>query len=220
MLSYEVLMNWLDAGQKVATGLAALTAAYVAAQGLRAWRVQLHGKTEYDLARRLLRAVFKVRDQIAYVRGPFVSAGEMVEAYKAAGIAPEGVDMMNDGRRRDQLVYQRRWEPLVSALSDLSVEILEAEVLWGSPVRNCEKELLRLVTKLNAALTVYIRDVNTGHRHDEAAAERMERHAAIVFAGGTDDEFAIGVAKAVAAFEELLRPNLRLGRQTHARRAA
>jgi hypothetical protein len=174
-------MTWFDGIQKIATGIAALVAAWVAVEGLRAWRVQLLGATEYKLARRVLRAAFRVRDQIAQVRSPFVPVGEMIEAYKGAGLETEGLDFTRDSQRRDQLVYQRRWLPLATALSDLSLEMLEAEVLWGAGIRASETAIRGCVGELNAALSLYLRDVHSDHHRDaEKAAERIERQFAIV----------------------------------------
>lgn len=89
--------------------------------------------------------------------------------------------------------------------------MLEAEVLWGQAVRECEKQMQRCVGELNAALTLYLRDVHTDHRDPEKAAERIERQFAIVYAGGPDDEFSGKVESAVKDFEGTFRPHLRLG---------
>jgi hypothetical protein len=203
-------LEGLDALQKVSASIAALTAAYVGYHGLKAWRIQLHGKTEYDLARRLLRAVFRVRDQIAFVRNPFVPVGEVLEAYKAAGVDTTDLDLSRDDRRRDELVYQQRMLPLASALSDLSVEILEGEVLWGPSVRTYETQLRQVVGELSGSLHLYIRDTHTKHRDEEKAMARLERTSAVVFGtGDADDAFYQKVVAIVAGFEALLVPHLR-----------
>jgi hypothetical protein len=216
-------MNPIEAFEKAATGVAALVAAWVAWRGLEAWRVQLHGKTEYDLARRVLRAVLKVRDQIAFVRHPFVPAAETMEAYRAAGINPAEVDLPKDDNRAAQLVYLKRWQPLAAAASDLSVEILEAEVLWGRSSRDLEAELRQLIGELNTAITIYQRDVHTQHYNPERAekaAERLEKSFAIVFGGVPDDAFAKRVESVVERFEAMLRPHLRTGYTVRVRDAA
>lgn len=67
----------------VITASAAVTAAVVAVKGLRAWKKQLRGKTDYELARRCLKAVYRVRDGIRMVRNPLQSSEEI-----AAGMTP------------------------------------------------------------------------------------------------------------------------------------
>ena len=58
----------------VITGLSALTAAIIAILGLQAWKKQLKGKTEYELAQKYLRAIYKIREAFAWVRNPYQSA--------------------------------------------------------------------------------------------------------------------------------------------------
>jgi hypothetical protein len=48
----------------LATIFAAVAAGIIAIMGYNAWKKQLRGKAEYELARRLLRNVYRVRDAI------------------------------------------------------------------------------------------------------------------------------------------------------------
>ncbi len=135
--------------------LTAATGAAVAIIGLRAWKHQLRGRSEYELGRRLLRAAFDVRDNIAFIRTPFKSAGEIAAAFEEAGIEPEQGDYYRD-RRIEQVVYDRRWKALSRSLSDLGLELIEAEVLWGSTVRDLEDELQQCVSKLFVAIREHL----------------------------------------------------------------
>ena len=71
-------------------------------KGLNTWREQLHGSEEFKLARELLRAVFKVRDEI--------SNGRMIT----------GREMLPEIRGR-----------LLVSLSELSTLQVEARMMWG-----------------------------------------------------------------------------------------
>jgi hypothetical protein len=73
----------------VATAGAAIVAAVVAVLGLRAWRRQLRGQTQYELARRLLRAVYRVRDEIQGVRNPVIMASEFETARHETQFPPK-----------------------------------------------------------------------------------------------------------------------------------
>src|SRR5689334_8252445 len=66
----------------ILTCCAALFAAGIAFLGLRTWRAQLKGKTEFELAQRLLQSVYKVRQAIAVVRHPWMSVAEESDAVK------------------------------------------------------------------------------------------------------------------------------------------
>lgn len=206
---------WLDTLFRAITAAAAIAAATVAIRGLRAWEEQLRGKTEYEHARRVLRAVLEARDQIGAVRNPFVSPGEMAEAFREAGIDPKDPD----DERAHGLVYGLRWKPLGKAMMDLSAELLEAEVLWGKAIRTPERALHRCVAELNNAITMYFRDLRRPQRHSvtkevaERQMERAERQFTLVYDQSSvdkPDEFASRVSAAIAAFEDILRPHLNL----------
>ena len=131
----------------------------VAASGLWTWKAQLRGKTEYEVARRVLRAALWVRDEISVVRTPMIFTGEMVAAFQDAGLDSEKIEVMKDSRT-NQLVYSRRWKSLMKAMSDFSAELLEAEALWGSKVREPERQLRGCVAELGASIMMYFRDLS------------------------------------------------------------
>ena len=78
------LFEWLDLGRSVLVASAAITGVVVALVGLRTWRHQLKGKTEYELARRLLRAAYTVRGEFQRVRSPLMLGGEIQRAFEEA----------------------------------------------------------------------------------------------------------------------------------------
>jgi hypothetical protein len=82
----DLLSNTL---QTLAT-VAAVTVGYM---GLSTWKKQLKGKTEYQLARRCLIGIYKLRDAINEVRHPLISLGEMQAAIKENG---EETDVWKD----------------------------------------------------------------------------------------------------------------------------
>jgi hypothetical protein len=111
----------------IVTALAAGIGAVVAVVGLNAWKKQLKGKTDYELARRYLRAVYKIRDAIKFVRNPFISLGEMEQALKERG----SNQSTSDHKETSRAVYSVRWKKVTEAGSDLTLELREAEVSWG-----------------------------------------------------------------------------------------
>lgn len=209
------MLNWLTGHwpQLIGSGVA-LTGAYVALVGLNTWKTQLRGRTEYELARRTLRAVLEVRDQIAGVRHPFISPGERSEALKEAGSGANDGHVTED-EQGDQLVYDRRFRKLSNALSDLRVELLEAEVLWGKGIRVPEGKLRDCIGKLYAAVHHHLMRKSgaiSGDSLPDKMREGFLNTLYLVSRDPSEDEFATKVEDAVAEFEELLRPHLRLGR--------
>ena len=119
----------------IVTIAASTGAFFIALAGLTAWRKQLKGKEEYELARRLLVAVFKLRNAFAIVRDPAIWTGEIAAAKKEYEN-----DKDFDKSNNDKALYSYRWRKVNEALSAVDLELFEAEALW---VRNLKK-LLRI----------------------------------------------------------------------------
>jgi hypothetical protein len=196
----------------VATGLAAIVAASVAVIGLRAWRRQLHGQTEYDLARRVLRAVYRVRDELQGVRSPLILASEFEAARRETG-APSSDKASPFTTDDEAAVYERRWKRLATALSDLQVEVIETEVIWGKSAVAQLKPLRQCVSDLNANLTLFFLHKRRQSDGYQTAPDVRERTEQIVWKVSDDpgqDQFSRRIEEAVAQIEDLVRPRLKL----------
>ena len=199
---------YISIGKDVVTALAALTGAIVAILGLKAWRKQLKGKTDYELARRLLKAVYEVRDAIRLIRSPFQSVAEITQALKETGVSGKFQDPDFDFKT-DRAVYQVRGGKLHEAMSNLRVEQLEAEVSWGNEVSIRLRPLRECISKLNVAIKRHLRQLS----RSQVDAEAMEALDRIIYeySGSTEDvAFTDVIRKAVENIEEFLKPYLKL----------
>jgi hypothetical protein len=205
------MSEWLpviSATKDVIVAMAAITAAGLGVYGVQTWKRQLAGTAEWDLARRWLRRVYAVRESIPQVRGIFMTIGETEDALKKAG-----ADHLEGDKRAAigmAAAYDIRWKQVQAAMSDLQVEAIEAEVLWGQeavvalePLRACIKELQ---VKLHVYL-YYQRDppINASNR------ETMEKAERVVFPIPDDsgiDQFGEQLAAAITAAEAFIRPRI------------
>ena len=64
------LQQVVTLGRDALTALAAVGAVVIGGLGLSTWRRQLKGHAEYELARRVLRALYTARDNLFHVRSP------------------------------------------------------------------------------------------------------------------------------------------------------
>lgn len=175
---------------KIITTAAAAVGAYVALSGLSAWKKQLKGKTDYELARRYLRSVYKLRDAMRGVRNPFISSDEMFAALKDSGL--EESDFENR-QKTNRAVYARRWDRVVSATSDLEVELLEAEVSWGKEAVNIQSDLDANKRKLYSSVKMFLE----GHYLDDQDE--------MIYDMGEGDKFGEKVNAAVLKIEQYLK---------------
>lgn len=178
--------------------------------GLQTWRKQLKGKTEYELARRLLRSVYKVRNQIARVRNAFMSSGEISTALDEEGIE---VDVFDDEYhwRSSSAVYQSRWNYVADATSELEIETLEAEVVWGSEIIDNINPIKECIHKLHWAITMYI-EVIRREGSTKSRSEDIQKYERIIYSGANleKDEYLTGLEESISVLEKALKPKLKL----------
>jgi hypothetical protein len=102
----------------IVTILATVTATIIAYAGLQTWKKQLRANAEYDLARRVLIAVYKVKDAVNNCRIFIDPREHLEEAKKQHSVQIAKVD---------------------DSTSNFAVELLEAEAVWGDEKNFHEK---------------------------------------------------------------------------------
>lgn len=202
-------MTWpeiITVVKDVLLGLAAATTAVVAVLGLRKWRQELEGKAQFEVARNLIRATYRLRDEIRTCRNPFYSAHEFPEGYKG-GL---GAHSTEEETRAWMHIYKNRWALVWTALQEFDTHTLEAEALWGSAIRARTDVLRKCVRELNAAIDAVIRDKASGGEDfkDRAFGKEMR---SIVAASDDDDKNVLNqkIGQAINGIEDELRPHLR-----------
>lgn len=189
--------------------VAAAVGSVVAVMGLFTWRQQLRGRTEWELARRLLRQVYRLRSAFSMVRSPMMLGGEIAAAFEEAGIEPEHDEPGYD-KRTNRIVYQKRWSGLQEARSELEVEALEAEVLWGKEAQEALAPLRKCVGELFAAIQMYIHYTERNGQEAGVDPKRLEVERKVWEIGGDDDVLSRQIKEAVETVEDFLRPHLDL----------
>jgi hypothetical protein len=198
--------------------ISSLVLIYVGISGLKTWKRQLKGNTEYEQARKLLRAIYKVRDAIRNVRNPFMDTGEHVSALEKAGISPEELTPFNSELQKKafRLAYQGRLERLNDALAELNLTAFEAEVLWGklfldaiSPLRKCIGDLFWAVQ------THFLFESQTRDRNPALVQEVDEIFWGYdqLITGDTAEiknAYSKKVIEAIKGVEDFIRPHVRL----------
>lgn len=182
-------------------------------QGLGTWKRQIRGNTEFDLARRMQEAVYRVRDGLAVVRDPMTLAGEEVAAREEAGLE-EPLDPFDSKQdlETQKAVFARRWQHLMGHVSHFQSVSLEAEVLWAREFTGLRDQLLALVRKLRAAAWRYFFEMEAGTLKGKKDAEELRR-IMNYWGGGADpdkDPFSAQIDQCVAAFEAFTKSRLRL----------
>jgi hypothetical protein len=165
---------------QVINTLAVLIGTYVAIRGINAWKKQMRGSTDYQLARRYLKAAYKVREAIREARSSSIHVEEMVAANKE--------NEMNTNNLR---------EKVRDAMIDLQVELMEAEVSWGKEVVSVNEILKKIANTLFVNIKMYL-DHGTGYA-DMSIISNYE----------PEDKFSSEIDEAINKIEIFLRPHLK-----------
>jgi hypothetical protein len=199
--------QWIAAIKDVLLGGAAVTTAIVAVIGLSKWRKELEGKTGFDAARGLIKATYRLRDQLQICRSPFYSAHEFPADYKGA----LGGHSTEEETKAWAHIYKNRWDPVWNAMQEFDAQTLEAEALWAAGIRTKTDALRQCVRELNVAIDAVINDKATGGENFKTDREFAKSMRSIVGASRDDDKNELNqkIANAIRGIEDEIRPHLR-----------
>ena len=186
----------------------------IAIIGLTTWKKQIKGKTEYELARRLLRAVYKTRDAIQYVRNPYASSSENFVAMKEANL---DLDPFDPGFHQESqfALYKFRWNEVQKAMIELDLEAFEAEVLWGKEIKDLIVPLRKQVNVLRNNIDRYLSNLKkpSGHLLSEDVVKEIDQ---VIYSfedltdPNSENPYNKQTAKVISEIEEFLIPRIKL----------
>lgn len=200
----ELLTKFLPLIKDIVLICTGAVAAYVGLRGLSAWRRQLYGQTEYDLAKRILRSTYKVREAIHGVRNPFLQHS------RDPDLPEEKLKKLSDKEKEWHALaqaYQKRWQPLSDAKAELDTELLEAEAVWGVEIREKFSRLDGLVTELSLAVEYYL-DVRNPNVQEEWTPKERKESREIMYAHGSKDKFKEKLEAVLKDIETVLKPHI------------
>lgn len=207
-MNYICLTEIKDAVLTIAAGVGI----YVALRGLNTWNRQLKGGVEYELARRLLKCTYRLREAIKSVRNPVIWQNEQPSP------PIEDAEKMSSKQRRYyglSMTYQRRWDKVNEIRNDLQTELVEAEVLWGKEIHNLYEPLFKLQRELyfniHSYLIVCDPDEDEGMKEAMHVIMKKNRDVMYDMSDSIPDEekFTPDVSKAIASIEIYLMPHLK-----------
>ena len=201
------ITEWISAIKEIIIGLSAVLATIFAYIGLNTWRKELKGKAEYQLAKDVLKSVYKVRDAFHHVRNPAIFAYEYPEEMRdySGNLKPE------KDYEGLHYVYEKRWEKMNEAFKELEEHHLNAQVEWGPEfqnviinLRSCRAELLVEIQRML--------DEKKNPRRVIRDEESMEKTFSILYDRGSNKDFEKFTPKINAAVQESevwLRPHIK-----------
>jgi len=191
-LNMTSIPNWI-------TAIAAICAVFIAWRGLATWRKELKGKSEYETAKQVLKAVYKVREAFIIVRSPWISYVKQDNPNDPSRYATQKLHY-NNPNHIDTVM--KSFEEAWAALEEQN---LIAQIEWGSkfqdqdminPLRECKNDFL-------TNSTIYY-DCETD---DSINPEYKNESKAIIYRNHhNSDDFTLKIEEAIAKFVNFLRP--------------
>jgi len=165
----------------------------------------LRGKADFEVARGLVRATYKLRDEIATCRSPYIRGAEYPAGYQQANPPDPRAEF-----EADAYMYNRRWERVSTALQEFDAQTLEAEALWGADIRESTQALRTCATTLFVSIEAILDDKRAGGDHFRQDPNFGQRMRANAHASGsaTDNALSNQIAAAVSGLEVKLRGHL------------
>jgi hypothetical protein len=206
-LTITEINEWVSTIKEVIIGLSAVFATIFAYVGLNTWRKELKGKSEYQLAKDVMKSVYKVRDAFQHVRNPAIFAYEYPDEMRdySGHLKPE---QEYEGAA---YVYEKRWEKMTEAFSELEEHHLDAQVEWGPEFQNVIMNLRTCRAELLVEIQRLLDEKKNPHRITRDR-ESLEKAFSILYdhGGNTEfDKFTPKINAAVKEFEVWLRPHIK-----------
>jgi hypothetical protein len=196
----------------VVVSMSAIAAAWVAILGVNTWRRQLKGTTEYQIALKVLKALYAVRESMIELRSRFTFPSEWLQQPPVTQ-GPEEFRALAAAQS-----YQRRLVRVGYARADLLLAQQEALAVWSDPAKEALEDLLSAINELFVTYDLYFdeeieharrRDVEG--REEERGAEQLAMNRVLYSKPGTNgkDPFGEKIARAVGKAEEFYRARLK-----------
>lgn len=178
--------------------------AYVAFTGLGKWQKELRGKANFEVARTLIKTVYKLRDELGYARSPFVSAHEFPEGYGGA----LGKHTAEEEGQAWAYVYSKRWEPVGNAIQEFDTALLEAEALWGNSIKEKALKLREAARELQVSMEAVISDKYHGGEDFKDREFGKKMRANVSATQSANDDLSNKIFASITELESEIRPHL------------
>lgn len=188
------MIEMLPIIKDIVVAAAAIITALSAVWGVFRWQSEMRGRASFEVARGLIKAAIKLREEIFMFRSPFVRAGEFPVNEEKQRLETKSAEAW-------AYVLNNRWRPVIESFKEFQVQVIEAEALWGTEIRNRAEVMEKITATLYAAVESFITDKQNGgqdFQNDRAFGARIT---AILNRVSTDDDFSAEVSAAVNNIE-------------------
>jgi len=201
----KIILEYL---KDIFTILSLLIASGVALAGLFIWKRQLHGTQSYELAKKILKSVFSIRDYLKQARYPITDMEEDLASQIIETKYKDELEIFYEGCIFRE-VLGMRWKKIEEELRVLEIETFEAEAIWGKEKCLSIYAISNLAKAFNGNVDAYIHLIFSGISH-EIIHKDFKPILDIIFCNPAhpNDNFEEEINSAVIAISKDVRPYL------------
>ena len=170
--------------QNIVLALCGIATATIAGLGLKTWRRQLKGTSEYTKAKEILKAVYNVRRAFRHVRVAAIWSfeypkemcdefGRLKEEHRYAGT---------------EHVYQTRWNILHETWGKLEEQLLEAQVEWEEFNEDSIVPLWQCKQELRAVIHDHLEVIRYPYERRTRSPEERAKEDSVLYYGGENSK--------------------------------
>jgi len=191
--------EYITLAKDIILAISALAAAFIAWRGLATWEEKLKGKSEYEIAKQVLKAVYKVRNAFIIMRNP-IDPFEYPDNLRAQPepLTPEQKYQLN------LHVYNQRRKIMYEAFEILEGQNINAQVEWGAEFQNLIYSLRDSRNKLYEAISSKLDSIEDNQKLPEDIKYIFYPK----YDEANQDIFTNNINNTVAKYEKTLRPHI------------
>jgi hypothetical protein len=207
MNDLKIIWNWLGDSKEQIVSISAVIGVFIAVSGLRTWRKELKGKSEYQKAKDILKAVYRVKNGFMVVRSPWMDSSEYPkECFDENGYFKKGTEF-----EAHLYAYQTRMKSLEEAFVELENQTLDAQVEWGKEFVGVIIPFRLYRHQLVMAIQNHLQTKKLNGGRELSPEERKDIRPKLYYIcedDATIDPFTAQINQAIEGFEKRLRPHI------------
>lgn len=192
----------------IAMILAAISSIWVGFNGLKTWKLQLQGNTEYVLAKGVLTTLYELREAIDLARSGYI--------IYYPDLPTEEWNKLNEKEKNWLSIlgkHRNRWDTITLAYAKFKTSLIEVEVIWGRDIIAKTKPITSLINELLQSMNESITDElnHTFNPESHSGDDRIKinnRKKIIYKSFDEEDEYMKKLNKAISDIENYIKPHI------------
>lgn len=196
------LLGYISIAKDWLTLIIAGCGVWVAWQGLKTWRRQLKGTSQFDVAKRLMLKVYQIRQDIEYCRSSVRKISIFTHNEDGQPIPErEQLRYSSDREMKDRFKY------IIKTSSEMDFLLFESEIILGKELREFFQPIEEVCYMLRDSIEEYTEDYNqkNGRFCDDEERNRYRELRQIIYSR-KGDAIQTKVDSVVREIEKFIKP--------------